>query len=289
MRYEPIRNEDGDIPYGKEAPLEDYCYKEIQQCDILVCIIGNKYGSESQKDKYSVTQQELKTAIEQGKQVYIFIEKNVSSEYETYLLNKDKDIRYKFVDNPQIYKFIEEIRRLRVNNNIKSFESTSDVTVYLREQFAGLFKRFIDEQNKVKELNTISQLEKTVQTLEKLVELLAEKNSDQSEKLNEILLLNNPLIDKIKDSLNIPYNFYISGISDLNSLLHARGFRRKDEDSYFWTKESRKENKRFELTLSEDLFSEDGRLKYVNPREWKDYYFSFQVVPIVSELNDLPF
>lgn len=27
--YEPVRNETGDIPYGKVDALETYCYKEI--------------------------------------------------------------------------------------------------------------------------------------------------------------------------------------------------------------------------------------------------------------------
>ena len=63
---------------------------------------------------------ELSTALKEGKQVYIFIEKNVLAEYETYLLNKNKeDITYKYIDNIKIYKFIEEIKSLSANNNIK--------------------------------------------------------------------------------------------------------------------------------------------------------------------------
>jgi hypothetical protein len=38
MGYEPIRNETGQIAYGTEAPLEDYCYKEVEICDIFVAI-----------------------------------------------------------------------------------------------------------------------------------------------------------------------------------------------------------------------------------------------------------
>ena len=115
MGYEPVRNEEGDIPYGKEEELQKYCYREIENVDILVSIIGNRYGSQAivdEKEKeYSVTQREIKTAFEKNKQVYIFIDKNVLTEYETYLLNKkSKDIIYKYVDNPNIYKFIEEVK-----------------------------------------------------------------------------------------------------------------------------------------------------------------------------------
>ena len=62
----------------------------------------------------------MRKALKEKKQVYIFIDKNVLSEYETYQLNKDKeDIKYKFVDNIKIYQFIEEVKNLNSNNNIK--------------------------------------------------------------------------------------------------------------------------------------------------------------------------
>ena len=169
LGYEPIRNEEGDIPYGKDAELEKYCYDEIKNCDILVSIIGGRLGSESVTGPYSISQIELKTALKENKQIYIFIENSVLAEYQTYLLNKGNDqIKYKYVDSSKIYEFIEEVNKLKVNNNIKAFESTTDITKYLKEQFAGLFKRFLDEQNKVKEANMIEQLFKTSQTLNQL-------------------------------------------------------------------------------------------------------------------------
>ena len=111
LGYEPIRNENGNIPYGPNDKLEDYCYKEIHNVDILVSIIGGRYGSEAQSSQWSISNQELLTALRDNKQVYIFIDKNVDSEYMTYLKNKDNtDIKYCFVDNIQIYKFIEQVR-----------------------------------------------------------------------------------------------------------------------------------------------------------------------------------
>lgn len=72
LGYEPIRNEEGDIPYGKDAELEKYCYDEIKNCDILVSIIGGRLGSESVIGPYSISQIELKTALKENKQIYIF-------------------------------------------------------------------------------------------------------------------------------------------------------------------------------------------------------------------------
>ena len=46
LGYDITRNEEGDIPYGKDEALEEYCYKEIKGIDILISIIGGRYGTE---------------------------------------------------------------------------------------------------------------------------------------------------------------------------------------------------------------------------------------------------
>jgi fructose-specific phosphotransferase system component IIB len=196
LGYEPVRNEEGDIPYGKDDALEEYCYKEIKTIDILISIIGGRFGSESRRNSASVSQIELKTALKEGKQIYIFIDKNVLAEYETYLLNKENETKFRYVDDSRVYKFIEEIKGLNANNNIKGFETANDITKYLREQFAGLFQRFLEEQTRIKEISIISNLEKTAQTLNKLVNYLSDENKDQAEEINRILTINHTLVEK---------------------------------------------------------------------------------------------
>jgi len=127
LGYDTVRNEHGDIPYGNKEELEKYCYKEVNNIDIFVSIIGGRFGSEAKDSEWSISNEELRTAINNGKQVYIFIEKSVDNEYETYLLNKDNaDTKYKYVDNVKIYQFLEEIHKLTTNNNIKTFDSSSE-------------------------------------------------------------------------------------------------------------------------------------------------------------------
>ena len=85
MGYVPIRNEGGDIPYGINETLEEFCYREIDRCDVLVSIIGGRYGHQSKKEKdYTISQLELKTALSLRKQVYIFVEKGVWYEFESF-------------------------------------------------------------------------------------------------------------------------------------------------------------------------------------------------------------
>lgn len=222
LGYEPVRNEVGDIPYGKDEELQTYCYKEINNVDILVSILGSRYGSEAITDelskKYSVSQMELKTAIDEHKQVFIFIEKDVLTEYETYLANKNnKDVKYHYVDNPNIYRFIEEIKSYRNNNNIKGFETADDIKNYLREQFAGLFKQFLLDSLRMKEISVMRDIEDTAKNLRSLVDYLKQENEERGEEVNRIIMFNHPLIGKLKEILRIDYNFYIEGKSDLEN------------------------------------------------------------------------
>ena len=54
LGYDVVRNEEGEIPYGTNSKLEDYCYKEISTVDIVVAIIGGHFGTVSDvNQKYS--------------------------------------------------------------------------------------------------------------------------------------------------------------------------------------------------------------------------------------------
>ena len=288
MGYEPVRNEEGDIPYGKEDELQKYCYREIENVDILVSIIGNRYGSpaiiDEKEKEYSVTQREIKTAFDKNKQVYIFIDKNVLTEYETYLLNKkSKDIIYKYVDNSNIYKFIEEVKSWSHNNNIKDFETADDITKYLKEQFAGLFKQFMDDRKKVEEILDIRDIKDTAKTLHELVDYLREDTKDKDEEISRITRIDHPLVGKLKALLDVPYNFFIDSETDLQALLNARGFQKGAEPGV-WTGGLNKKNDK--LTISMDLF-ENGKLKYIRHSEWKDEYVKLE--PIPETTDELPF
>src|SRR5438093_940163 len=122
MGYDPVLHERGNIPYGNKEKLEEYCYREIHQVEILVSIIGGRFGSRSDHQPYSISQQELKTAYELGIQVFIFVEATVLGEYQTYLRNKDvAGVTFNYVDDPRVYRFLEEVHGLRNNNPMTAF------------------------------------------------------------------------------------------------------------------------------------------------------------------------
>lgn len=201
-------------------------------------------------------------------------------------------MKYRFVDDVRIYKFIEEIRGLSSNNNIKGFEASADVTTYLKEQFAGLFQRLLEDQIKVREVSLISNLEKTAQTLNKLVSFLSDENKGKEDEINKILMMNHPLVNSIKNKLKIEYNFFIEGIPDLEKLLVARGYHDTSNlpwldmstDGYY---EFDNANARKRIRLHNSLFEKDGRLKYIKANEWSDDWV--QLVDLSIGDDDLPF
>lgn len=294
LGYDPVRNEEGDIPYGKDEALEEYCYKEIKAVDILVSIVGGRFGSESKRNNSSISQIELKTALKENKQVYIFIEKNVLSEFETYLINKDNaSMKYRYVDDVRIYQFIEEVKNLNANNNIKGFETASEITKYLKEQFAGLFQRFLEEQTRIKEVSLIRNLEKTAQTLNKLVNFLSDENKGQAEEINKILMINHPLTETLRTKLDIPYNFYIEGFTDMKKLLEARGYKEIEADFFDnddfmseWVKTANR--KKHILKVADNLFDEDKKLKFIKRTDWQDEFVVLSETEEPQD-DDLPF
>src|SRR5438105_9519087 len=75
LGYEPVRNETGAIPYAKSEKLETAAYREVELCDVLVSVVGGRYGSDSHDDPgFSISQAELRRALERGIQVFIFVE-----------------------------------------------------------------------------------------------------------------------------------------------------------------------------------------------------------------------
>lgn len=290
LGFEAVRNEEGNIAYGKEEELQEYCYKEISNVDILVSIIGGRYGSESTTSKYSVSQKELKTAIESNKHVYIFIEKNVASEYETYLRNKDNDsICYNYVNDKRVYSFIEEIKTLRRNNIIKDFETADDIVRFLREQWAGLLKQFFLEEERDRNAIILKDIENTAKTLRELVDYLQSANQDKDDVIKEITKVNHPLVSRLKTQIGIPYNFYIEGQEDLSSLLKARKFR-FNKESNIWSKET--DDEIISLYIDSSLFDENGKLRSLKASEWSDDYLRVDKTSNTSSfdpLADMPF
>jgi Domain of unknown function (DUF4062) len=300
LGYEPVLNDSGSIAYGTEEKLEQYCYREVGVADILVSVIGGRYGSPSQYQPYSVSQMELKTALKHGKQVYIFVEKPVLIEYRTYKRNKTvKDITYDSVDSVKVFEFLDEINQLERNNTTAGFETSQDITDYLKEQWAGLFQRFLQEQLRAREMNAIQNLETTAQTLNQLVKFLTDERRGTSNVIQDILLTSHPIFSALSKLLSVSYRIFFANLKELNRWLLARSFTPVEEQGWD-TPEFRKwiktvSGKVHLLKIRRELFDEADKLRIYTESDWNDEWVTLDISdvpsPRATEISDddIPF
>ncbi|MFC3153246.1 DUF4062 domain-containing protein [Litoribrevibacter euphylliae] len=185
MGYETVLFENGDIPFDHHEPLDESCYKELESCHILVLVVGGRYGSSVSEEQVdisddelekhyehfnSITKKEYETAKERDIPIYIFVEKGVAAEYQTYKENRENDtIKYAHVDSVNVFRLLDVVYAQKRNNLVKEFENVEDITKWLKDQWAGLFTQFL-----IKKSNDapIASLEKQLSNLSIVAETL---------------------------------------------------------------------------------------------------------------------
>ena len=186
LGFDAVLSEKGDIAYTHDRPLDESCYREVENADIFVLIVGGRYGSEvssgSKKplksffERYdSITKKEYQAAADRDIPIYILIEKGVYSEYQTYSRNKEiENIKYAHVDSVNVFLLIEDILARPRNNPVQTFERFEEIESWLREQWAGLFRELLRRQSQQQQLVGLSQqvleLKESNQTLKTYLE-----------------------------------------------------------------------------------------------------------------------
>jgi hypothetical protein len=183
LGYEPVLSEKGDIAYIPDIALDESCYREAAGADLLVLIIGGRYGSERSNSRTepdrtffeqydSITKQEYKSALDNNIPVYILVDVQVYAEYQTFQKNKNNvNITYAHVDSVNIFHLIEEILTQRRNNALSTFSRYAEIEDWLREQWAGFFRELLKRTTHSQEIASLasqvfqlSELNKTLRT-----------------------------------------------------------------------------------------------------------------------------
>ena len=292
LGYEAVLHEEGDIAYGKDSPPEGYVHREIELCDILVCVIGGRFGTESQDQPgSSITQLELKSALENQVQVFVFIEQGVYSEYRTYLLNKETSgINYRYVDDHRVYDFIEAVHKLPKNNPITPFHTASDIIEFLKNQWAGLFQRFLQDQQRLQEIRALDEMKSVTGTLGQLVRFLTEERRDKDDAIQQVLLANHPIFHRFQELTRTTYRVFFTNEEELNQWLKVRRWtpiseQWCDDDSY---REWNHRNKHEYIKLKEEIFDDGGMLKVYTKDRWKDDWLQLVESAPDGESESLP-
>lgn len=199
LGFEPVLSETGGVAYTPDQGPEESCYAEVSNADILVLIIGGRYGSiasaicvDSERSpsaitsqQESITRREFQRAQDASIPVFILIDKGVYGEYQTYTLNRDNDsVEYAHVDSILIFEFIESVLNLRTNNPVFPFGDFNEISSWLRTQWAGIFRELLRKSGEQKAITSLSakieELAEVSETLKRYMTLLIESEGTDS-------------------------------------------------------------------------------------------------------------
>jgi hypothetical protein len=196
--FDPILSEHGDVFYHPDLHTQESCIHEVSNCQLFILLIGGRFGGNYIKDKEkSITNAEYEAAKQANIPVFTYIKKGVYDNHNTFQANKDKEF-IKEMDFPNIEKqehaldifsFIDNVRKGKVNNAFETFEVNNDIEIHLRKQWAGMFFDYLKNREVKEQVNVANLMLSTLQTSsEKLEEMLKGlyKPKDQEETLDNI-------------------------------------------------------------------------------------------------------
>jgi hypothetical protein len=137
LGYVPLLSELNSFPVNPDATTTENCRRRVEEhADILILVVGGRYGSIDADTAKSITNLEYLTARSKGIPIYVFIEKNVLALVPVWLQNKDANFTG-IVDDTRVFHFIDQIHSVdKVWTH--EFETARDIIDALRRQLAYL-------------------------------------------------------------------------------------------------------------------------------------------------------
>lgn len=291
LGYESVMHEKSEVAYTQTTALENDCYHEVESCDIVVCIIGNHFGSQSSDADLSITMKELTTAIKEKKKVYIFIAKDVYIENRTYIQNKDSGtFKSAYTDDLRIHEFVEQLKNSVHDHVIESFETTDEIVCALRKQFAGLLQGFLRKEATLSDRKTAYDLQLSADAIKHAIQDFDEKQAAFFQKFDSTIYSVNNTLWVIKNYLGMKKSsFYAKDVYALDEFMGILGFTsvnvdNKAEDYRKYVRDGFQKAEIF--VLKKSLFGDNGELLDIRAKDRLNESISF----VVNEDDgELPF
>lgn len=297
LGYEPVMHERSGVAYTQTEPLEIDCYHELASCDIVVCIIGNHFGSKSNVNDFSITMNEINTAIKNKKKVYIFIAHDVFIENRTYEQNKDTgNFKSAYTDDIKIHEYISELKNNTKIHVIESFETTEKILQTLKLQFAGLFQNLLAREASMTEAKTAYDLQETADGIKNIVKQFVEEKDAFFAHFDSTIIANNLTLTTLKKYLGFEkVAFYATDYDSLREIFVMAGYNEElgEGDELYIYKKVEYNNPMSKtiktIVLKEGLF--DGELKLLKLRQKSVVDENLKYSEVEEELSDddLPF
>jgi uncharacterized protein DUF4062 len=140
LGYRPLLSELPSFPVDPTQSTIDNCRRIVEQeADMLVLVIGGRYGKPVPKDLKSVTNLEYLTARAKGIPIFAFVDTRVLALLDHWRDNPDANFSAT-VDTPKLFEFIEKVRA-EDSVWMDEFDKAGDIQEVLRIRWAYLMKR----------------------------------------------------------------------------------------------------------------------------------------------------
>lgn len=224
--YDPVMSDYNDVLFDPKDHTHESCVKEVANADIIVLIIGARFGGKavpqaiSQLDieklktyskgtklletpeNISITQVEILRAVELNIPIFTFVESKVLHDHLLYEKNKDKEfvdkIDFGSIEKKEtakyIFEFINYLRLRAKNNSIFGFTNISDIQDILKKQLSALLQRTLQAQrNEVTERKQINYFLEGLSDIKSLI--LTSIGTDQGKEIGKGVIRYRRLID----------------------------------------------------------------------------------------------
>lgn len=138
LAYAPIMSDFGEVGYLHPATAAASCYRSVEQCQMVIVIVGRRYGSIGD-DGVSVTHREFRTAQERRIPIISFVEPQVLTYKEVYDSSPENAMwdAFPHMDHPRrTFSLVDEIKASPAYNAIIPFHDVTDAKRKLKLQIA---------------------------------------------------------------------------------------------------------------------------------------------------------
>jgi hypothetical protein len=138
LAYNAILSEHGGVGYLRPTTAAESCVATVQQCQMMVLIVGKRYGSITE-DGRSVTHHEMRKARELRIPIITFVETDVLAYKKIYDANRSIPLKdFPGMDNPAMtFQLIDEVVDAPFYNGLIQFGTVGDAQKHLKAQIAN--------------------------------------------------------------------------------------------------------------------------------------------------------
>jgi hypothetical protein len=178
MGYEPIMSDHSEVLFDPSLHTHASCLRDVENADLVVLLIGARFGGTTvthalgsidfdklakrststamldQKDKISITQAEILTAVQLDKPIFAFVDSRVYADHFLYSSNKDqtflKKIKFPSITSNDtalsVFQFVDFIKHRASGNALIAYHEFSDIEGHLLKQWSLYFQRLLHSQ-----------------------------------------------------------------------------------------------------------------------------------------------